>query len=79
MSLPVRAVRGDPLERDPESVLRDTRNEFISRQSAHDDYGVVLDDALSAVNAAATETLRSEIRARRGWAEIPTVLWEDPA
>ena len=70
---------GDPLERDPECVLRDARNEFISRQSAHDDYGVVLDDALSAVDAAATETLRAAIRKRRGWAETPTVLWEDPA
>ena len=32
---------GDPLERDPARVARDVRNEFVSRRSAREDYGVV--------------------------------------
>ncbi|MDE0674108.1 MAG: hydantoinase B/oxoprolinase family protein, partial [bacterium] len=35
---------GDPLDRDPEAVARDVRYEYVSRRSAFDDYGVVLDD-----------------------------------
>ncbi len=38
---------GDPLERDPASVRADVQEEFISPQSARDDYGVVLRDDLS--------------------------------
>ena len=32
---------GDPLERDPQAVLRDVRNEFVSVEAAREDYGVV--------------------------------------
>ena len=32
---------GDPLERDPEAVLRDVRDELVSVGQAFDDYGVV--------------------------------------
>jgi N-methylhydantoinase B len=35
---------GSPLERAPEAVAMDVRRGFVSRQAAHDDYGVVLDD-----------------------------------
>ncbi len=34
---------GDPLERSPESVLRDVKNEKVSLRSAREDYGVTLD------------------------------------
>src|SRR5262249_59021851 len=34
---------GDPLERDPEAVLRDVRNELISAHNAESDYGVGID------------------------------------
>jgi N-methylhydantoinase B len=33
---------GDPIERDPDLVLRDVRMEYISAESAKKDYGVVL-------------------------------------
>jgi N-methylhydantoinase B len=69
---------GDPLERDPERVLRDVRNEKVSPAAARRDYGVVLDTAAWRVDAAATASLRDEIRARRGWSEPPAVLREDP-
>ncbi len=64
---------GDPLERDPEHVLRDVRNELVGLASAREDYGVILDPASWTVDAAATAALRAELRARRGWREAPIV------
>ncbi len=58
---------GDPLERDPAAVLRDVRNELLSPQKALADYGVVVDTATWAVDAAATARRREEIRRARGW------------
>ncbi|MFO1349430.1 MAG: hydantoinase B/oxoprolinase family protein [Gammaproteobacteria bacterium] len=68
---------GDPLERDPLKVLKDVRNEFVSLAAARREYGVVIDPARWRVDAAATTRLREEMRARRGWRETPTILWED--
>ena len=51
---------GDPLERDPERVLADVRNDFVSAESAERDYGVVLRDG--EVDSAATAESR---RARK--------------
>ena len=51
---------GNPLNRDPEKVLNDVRNEYISLTSAERDYGVVIDPDTLTVEAAATETLRNE-------------------
>jgi N-methylhydantoinase B len=67
---------GDPLERDPARVLRDVRNELVSPRSARDDYGVVLDTATWTVDEAATSALRDELRAARGWREVPAVSRE---
>jgi N-methylhydantoinase B len=69
---------GDPLERDAEAVLRDVRNEFLSAERAKSDYGVVVDTGTWRIDAAATEKLRAEIRAARGWREVPKVQWHDP-
>ena len=33
---------GDPLERDPQAVLRDVLERWVSAKAAHDVYGVVL-------------------------------------
>jgi N-methylhydantoinase B len=64
---------GDPLEREPARVARDVRNEFVSRASARDDYGVVLVGDGFEVDEAATAARRAEIRAKRGWQEPPVV------
>jgi N-methylhydantoinase B len=64
---------GDPLARDPAHVLRDARNELVGLASAREDYGVVLDAATWTVDAAATAALRADLRARRGWREVPFV------
>ena len=52
MNWPGRAVGATRWNAIPSACCATRANEFISRQSAHDDYGVVLDDALSAVDAA---------------------------
>ena len=37
---------GDPLERDPDAVLKDVRNELLSLAKAEADYGVIIDSTL---------------------------------
>ena len=70
---------GDPLERDPEAVMRDVEDDYVSIKRAKLDYGVVLkvidkDLAHYEVDTEATKAARREIAAaRRGW------LAEDPA
>ncbi len=57
---------GDPLERDPDRVLDDVLDEYVSVESARRDYGVVLtgslEDLTLAVDEDATARLRAEIR-----------------
>lgn len=59
---------GDPLKRPAERVLDDVRDEYVSMEAAKRDYGVVLTGSLEdwtlAVDAAATEKLRADLRAR---------------
>jgi N-methylhydantoinase B len=69
---------GDPLERDPEAVLRDVRNELLSAAKAEADYGVVIDTARWTIDAAATRMRRDEIRVARGWNKLPEVQRHDP-
>ena len=52
---------GDPLDRPPETVQRDVRNEKVSVQAARDEYGVVIDDDLD-VDHKATESRRQQLR-----------------
>jgi len=58
---------GDPLDREPQMVLDDVLDGFISVDHARDDYGVVLsevDDGYGwQVDAAATNARRAELRA----------------
>ncbi|HVN87439.1 MAG TPA: hydantoinase B/oxoprolinase family protein [Candidatus Binatia bacterium] len=59
---------GDPLDRDPQKVLDDVLDEYVSAEGARRDYGVVLtgslDDLTLAIDWDATAQLRSEIRSR---------------
>jgi N-methylhydantoinase B len=68
---------GDALERDADLVLNDARNEIISVETARLDYGVVIDAGTWAVDGAATDKLRDDMRAARGGAETPFVSHED--
>jgi N-methylhydantoinase B len=64
---------GDPLERDPERVLDDVRNELVSREAARAHYGVVLRDGMLELDEAATAELRASLAgtertiALKGW------------
>jgi N-methylhydantoinase B len=68
---------GDPSERDPALVLQDVLNEFVSPRSAREDYGVVLSGSPLVVDAAATATLRQQMRAARNGVEPPIYDWGD--
>jgi N-methylhydantoinase B len=58
---------GDPLDRDPQAVLDDVLDEYVSVEGAERDYGVVLTGSLAdltlAVDVEATEKLRAQRRA----------------
>jgi N-methylhydantoinase B len=53
---------GSPLERDPERVLDDVREGYVSARAAQEEYGVVLIGDGTQVDAAATAALRSSRR-----------------
>jgi N-methylhydantoinase B len=57
---------GDPFDRDPQAVLDDVLDEYVSVDGARRDYGVVLtgslDDLTLALDEPATEQLRAEMR-----------------
>ncbi len=62
---------GDPLNREPERVLRDVRDEYVTIDGARKDYGVVVagdphhDPEGLSVDDEATSRLRAELRASR--------------
>jgi N-methylhydantoinase B len=56
---------GDPLEREPERVLRDVEDGIVLRQEARDIYGVAIEGGDPALNLAATEQLRADLRKQR--------------
>jgi len=64
---------GDPLAREPERVLADVRNGFVSVAAARDDYGVAIDAGTLALDAGATERLRAGRRAARTGSALPVV------
>jgi N-methylhydantoinase B len=53
---------GDPLERDPELVLGDLLDGYVTLQGARDDYGVIIDPRTLTVDHAATSLLRRQRR-----------------
>jgi N-methylhydantoinase B len=66
---------GHPFDREPERVLADVRGGFVSRQSAADDYGVVLSGDGRAVDHLATERRRQvrpamKLFHRHGYREV---------
>jgi len=51
---------GDPFTRDPEKVLDDVRNGYVSLASARRDYGVAINAGTLKIDAAATAALRQK-------------------
>jgi N-methylhydantoinase B len=70
---------GDPLERDPAMVLRDVKNELVSREAARRDYGVVVTDRPLALDSEATRQLRAAMRRARNLRQPPAISWEPSA
>lgn len=56
---------GDPLERDPQAVLDDVLDEYVSVEGAARDYGVVLRGSLADLTLEVDETATAELRAAR--------------
>ena len=56
---------GDPLEREPQAVLRDVEDGIISLEDAASVYGVVVNKKDSLIEISATETLRADLREER--------------
>ncbi|MFO0986372.1 MAG: hydantoinase B/oxoprolinase family protein [Alphaproteobacteria bacterium] len=54
---------GSPFERDPAKVLADVNDGYVSRAAAEREYGVVIDEATGAVDAAATAARRAKVAA----------------
>ena len=56
---------GNPLERDPEAVLDDVLDEYVSPEGAERDYGVVLNGSLEDLTLAIDEEATAALRAQR--------------
>jgi N-methylhydantoinase B len=63
---------GDPLDRDPQAVLDDVLDEYVSVEGAARDYGVVLTGSLSELTLAVDAEATAELRAGRRVAELST-------
>ena len=55
---------GDPLDRDPELVLGDFMDGYVTLHGARDDYGVVINPNSPAIDYKATQNLREQRRAQ---------------
>jgi N-methylhydantoinase B len=56
---------GDPLEREPERVLNDVEAGIVSSQEAREIYGVVIYGTMPALDIAATQRLRADLKRER--------------
>ena len=56
---------GDPLEREPQQVLRDVDEGIVSREEARSIYGVEIEGENPTLNAAVTEMRRAALRKQR--------------
>ncbi|MEM1584342.1 MAG: hydantoinase B/oxoprolinase family protein [Nitrososphaerota archaeon] len=56
---------GDPLERDPELVRMDVKNEYITIETAREIYGVVLDPKTLEIKWDETKKLRGELKKKK--------------
>ena len=55
---------GYPWERDLESVKKDVLNEYVTVESARQDYGVILDPKSLEIDIAATNQERSDLKSK---------------
>ena len=67
---------GDPIDRDPDAVVRDVALGLVTAGAARDIYGVVLEPTNRALDAGATRARRLEIRSERAGKPIADTLAE---
>jgi N-methylhydantoinase B len=75
--LPGAGGHGDALARDLALVAKDLRDGLVTIEGAARDYGVIARGDPPVIDVAATETLRSRLRATRK--PMPMVAWEPAA
>lgn len=63
---------GNPLEREPEKVLDDILDDYVSIETAHDVYGVVVDAKTLKLDPVATQALRMKKRQANGNSAVQT-------
>ncbi|GIT49654.1 MAG: N-methylhydantoinase B [Gammaproteobacteria bacterium] len=68
---------GDPLERDPEKVREDVRNEYVTTEGALNEYGVIIDRDDYTVDTEATRELRRGLLESRMDSPVPDICWGD--
>ena len=68
---------GDPLDRDPEKVREDVRNEYVTTEGAVNEYGVIIDRDDYTVDTEATRELRRSLRESRMDTPVPDICWSD--
>jgi len=56
---------GDPLEREPQLVFEDVRNGLVSKATAEQIYGVVIDESTQLLDPTGTHELRLKLRQKR--------------
>lgn len=56
---------GDPLDRDPELVLEDLRDQYVTLEGARHDYGVVIDSGTMTIRKDETVVMRAALRETR--------------
>jgi N-methylhydantoinase B len=61
---------GDPIDRDPQAVVRDVLDGLVSEQMAREIYGVIVDAGGASIDVDATRRRRLEIRAERLGREV---------
>ena len=57
---------GDPMERDPEKVLWDVKEGYISTKAAYEEYGVVIGQKTLSINNEATIRRRKQLKTAKG-------------
>ena len=53
------------LDREPERVVNDVEDGFVTRDEARDIYGVMIDGNEPVLNSAATQRLRADLKKQR--------------
>ncbi|MGA3406102.1 MAG: hydantoinase B/oxoprolinase family protein [Candidatus Bathyarchaeia archaeon] len=63
---------GPPYERDPEAVLSDVTNGFVTMDGARNHYGIIIDPSTMKINSRETEKVRQIMKTKGPHVELPS-------